>query len=202
MKKKVVKMSLEAALKKAGPEMERSVKVALKRAFAFGAVLGLLTGILLAAWVISWNTAPKLVRNAQPCDLFAFGTVRPELSESAPQLCWTDVNVPDVNDMVSTVFVCPTTYSMQVQLIAGDINDDVVKDMYEGCVQVREFLANRYADSHSGDGVQEDSNVSVTGGAGSESAPDANLASGATTSVASTSNVLSGGNTVEEEVRS
>jgi len=169
VKKKAVKMSLEQALKKAGPEMEYAVKRALKRAVFVGIFLGAFAGFVLAALVIAWHTSPRLVQNAQPCDLFAFGPVRPSLPSSVPQVCWTEVGLPDVNWHSPTVFVCPTPYALNVQMVVGDVNGDTVRFMYDECLRLRESLARRYGVSDNGTGAPAASNGSNSTGSDTNS---------------------------------
>lgn len=137
---KKLALPLDKALRKVSPDLEKAVKQALKRAWAFGIVIGMLVGILSATAVIAWNASPKMVKNAQPCDLFAFGPVRPDLPDAAPQVCWTRVDVPDYNGEPATVFVCPTKYNLQIQLVVGDVNADTVQRLYDACLSARELL--------------------------------------------------------------
>ncbi len=150
---KKVQLPLEVALRKVSPELEKSVKVALKRAWAFGLIIGALFGVIAAAGLIAWNVSPHLVKNAQPCDLFAFGPVRPDLPASAPQVCWQDVNVPDYNGQHVTVFVCPTRYNLRIQSVMGDVNAEIVKRLYDACVDARKVVGGMVVSPGSGSEV-------------------------------------------------
>lgn len=143
-RKEKVDRPLEGAPKRESPErggvFGRSVKRVARTAFLFGAAVGLLNGaiitffLLLASGVVAFGSV-------QRCDLLAFGPVPPDVPSSAPKVCWTQVDIPDVNGSPPVVFVCPSKYSIQLKLVAGELNGDVVREVYDNCRRVQEYLS-------------------------------------------------------------
>lgn len=119
------------------PNLEKAVRLAIKRSMYFGVIIGFLIGFLSAAAVIAYNVHDKMVSNPQPVQLFGFGSSMPKLGAHAPLVGWMDVSAGDYNGQPISVFLCPTPYGVRMMPVVGEVNAEIATYLTNACISAQ-----------------------------------------------------------------